>query len=160
MYFLQALISWTHIISATACILIGLLVLIKEKGSRQHLKLGIVYFYLMLINCATSLLLYNTTGKWFYAHTLAVVTIAVLLPGLLILKLRTFKYRLKVHITAFVLSYYLLIGGAINEAFLRIDAVKHSGTNSFAYAHFTAQIIFIGLLIFFLIKYHESKLER
>jgi hypothetical protein len=62
-----------------------------------------------------------------------------------------------------VISYYLLIGGAINEAFLHIPKLRPFIINNDPIVGITqmvAQILFIGLLIYFLKKYRKFGVNK
>ncbi|MDY3362993.1 hypothetical protein PG623_03165 [Riemerella anatipestifer] len=157
MEILKQALSWIHIISATLSLIFGTIVIISKKGNTKHLKIGICYFYAMLINNITALLIINSRGEWFFPHYLAIACLIVLIPGILSIKFKP-KFWLKIHIVSMVLSYYLLIGGAINETFLHIPKLqKYIYTNDpiVGITHFICQLFFIIVLIYFLIKYRN-----
>ena len=162
MEMLKEIISWTHIISATLSLIFGAIVLFGKKGDLKHRKLGIYYFYVMLVNNLTALVILNTMGKWFFPHWLAVACLIVIIPGIIAVKRKWTKHWLKIHIICFVTSYYLLIGGAINEAFLHIKNLRPLIINNdpiVGITHMIAQLIFIGLLIYYLRKYRKKQIE-
>lgn len=105
----------------------------------------------MVINCATSLFIYNSFGHWFFPHSLAVATLIFLIPGYLITLNKGFKHWLKIHIFCLIVSYYMLIGGAINEAFLRIEPLKvyPVGSPMNGMTQFVAILFFTILLVYF-----------
>jgi hypothetical protein len=99
----------------------------------------------------------NAFGKWFFPHYLAIACLIVIIPGIIAIR-RKHKHWLKVHIISMVISYYLLIGGAINEAFLHIPKLRPYLINNepiVGITHMIAQLIFIGVLIYFLRKYRK-----
>lgn len=99
------------------------------------------------------------SGTFFFAHWLAIVALAVVVPGYFITKLKRKKIWLSIHILCMVVSYYLLIGGAINEAFLHIGYLRQLQMQQspvYGMTHFLAMFFFIGLVIFYLIKYHPG----
>ena len=62
-----------------------------------------------------------------------------------------------------IISYYLLIGGAINEAFLHIQKLRPYIINKepiVGITHMVAQLIFIGFLIYFIRKYRKFVTEK
>ncbi|MBE7629026.1 DUF2306 domain-containing protein [Tenacibaculum piscium] len=155
----KEIISWTHIISATLSLIFGAVVLFGKKGDIKHRKIGLYYFYAMLINNLTALVILNAIGKWFFPHWLAVACLIVIIPGILAIKLKWTKHWLKIHIICLVISYYLLIGGAINEAFLHIESLRPHIINNdpiVRITHIISQFVFIGLLIYYLRKYKEN----
>lgn len=77
----------------------------------------------MLVTNVTALGIYRD-GVFFFPHWLAVVTLAVIAVGYWAVSARSIRRWLSVHITCMVVSYYMLVGGAINEVFLRIDVLQ------------------------------------
>ncbi len=77
----------------------------------------------MLVTNVTALGIYRT-GVFFFPHWLAVVTLAVIAVGYWAVSMRSIRRWLLVHITCMTVSYYMLVGGAVNEAFLRIDVLQ------------------------------------
>ena len=155
-------ISWTHTISASLSLIFGTIVLFGKKGDLKHRKLGLWYFYAMLVNNITALVIVNAFGKWFFPHYLAIACLIVIIPGIIAIK-RKHRYWLKVHIISMVISYYLLIGGAINEAFLHIPKLRPYIINNdpiVGITHMIAQFVFIGVLIYFLRKYRKFEIKQ
>ena len=77
----------------------------------------------MILNNITALFILNAFEKLFFPNYLAIACLIVIIPGIISIKLKH-KYWLKVHIICMVLSFYLLIGGAINETFLHIPNLR------------------------------------
>ena len=158
MEILKFIFSWSHIISASLSMLFGLILVTRTKGDKKHKKMGDYYFYAMLINNITALFIYNAYGKWFFPHWLAVITLALIIPGFLSIRMSKSSAAIKVHIISMVLSYYMLIGGAVNEAFIHIPSLTplmHEQSPAFGMTHFAVQIIFVAMLIYFLIRYRK-----
>lgn len=154
---LKVLISWTHTIAASLSLIFGTIVLFGIKGNAKHKIMGLWYFYAMLINNLTALAIVNAFGKWFFPHYLAIACLIVIIPGIIAIR-QKHKYWLKVHIISMVVSYYLLIGGAINEAFLHIPKLRPYIINRepiVGITHMIAELIFVGVLIYFLRKYRK-----
>ncbi len=152
MELLKTIISVAHILAASLSLILGTIVIFGKKGTSKHRKLGLYFFYAMLVNNITALFILNAFGKWFFPHYLAVACLVVILPGILAVKLKH-KYWLKVHIICLVLSYYLLIGGAINETFLHIPNLRPLLINNdpiVGMTHGITQLVFLGVLIYFL----------
>jgi uncharacterized membrane protein len=162
MEIINGLISWTHTIAASLSLIFGTIVLFGTKGNAKHRKLGLWYFYAMLINNLTALVIMNAFGKWFFPHYLAIACLIVIIPGIIAIR-RKHKHWLKVHIISMVISYYLLIGGAINETFLHIPKLRPYIINNepiVGITHVIAQLIFIGVLIYFLRKYRKFGINK
>lgn len=154
---INSFISSIHVVSAALSILFGGWILIKEKGSKRHKKVGLFYFIAMLLNNSTALMIYNAFGEWFFPHWLAVVALVVIIPGYYISKVKNKPYALKIHIVAMVVSYYLLIGGAINEAFLHIPYLSQfllvENPSPLDICHLIALVFFVLLILKYLVKY-------
>ena len=90
------------------------------------------------------------------------MTLTVLIPGYLFGKYKWGKHWLKIHIVSIVLSYYLLVGGAVNEAYLHISPLRPyiiEGSPVVGMTHGVVQLLFIVLLVYYLRKYRkESRL--
>ena len=159
----NALISWTHTLAAGLSLLFGTYVMFSRKGGLRHRRIGLWYFYAMVINNVTALVIVNAFGKWFFPHYLAIVCLVVLIPGLIAIRVRH-KHWLKTHIISMVISYYLLVGGAINEAFLHVPALRPYMINNdpvIGIAHMISQLVFVAVLVYFLRKYRNpSRLSR
>ena len=138
--------------------IIGGILLFRKKGDKRHVNLGNYYFWAMVFTNVSSLFIMKAFGKWFFPHYLALAALFFLIPGYLFGKYKWGKHWLKFHISGFVLSYYLLIGGAINESFLHIPNLRPLLINNdpiVRIAHSIAMLFFIGLLIYFLVKYRK-----
>lgn len=152
----------SHTITASISLILGAFILFDIKGSKRHKTIGLIYFYCMLITNITALFIYKTLGTWFFPHTLAVATLTVLILGYTIIRLKKIRYWLQCHIVCLVLSYYMLIGGAINEAFIRIPMLKsyfYSKSPIIGVIHTTTMLFFIILIIYYIIKYRKLKVR-
>lgn len=161
MEILKSINSLAHIISSSLALIIGAMVLFQTKGTPKHKRLGAFYFWLMVVANVTCLFIMKAFGKWFFPHWLGIAALVVLIPGYLFGKYQWGKHWLKFHIIGIVLSYYLLVGGAINEAFLHIPPLRPhiigGGGPVIGMVHMVAQLAFIVLLVFFLRKYRSWK---
>jgi hypothetical protein len=58
-----------------------------------------------------------------------------------------------VHLTSLLTSLYLLVGGGVNEAFLRVDALHRLAPTlnspAVGLTHLTVQIHFLTLIVYF-----------
>lgn len=160
MELVNSLISSIHVVSASLSILFGGWVLIKGKGTLRHKKIGLYYFIAMLVNNSTALMIYNAFGEWFFPHWLALAALAIIIPGYYISRLKNKSYALKIYIIAMVLSYYLLIGGAINEAFLHIPYLSQfflaENPSPLDVSHLIALVFFVLLILKYLMKYWSN----
>lgn len=159
LFSLLSIISTIHILSATASLYFGAVVLVNKKGDKKHRRIGRYYFIAMILCNLSSLCIYNAFEKWFFPHTLAVITLILLLLGYGVLFLKSFFYKYPIHFTCMTGTYYLLIGGGINEAFIHIPLLQPYFGNSslFKLAHFITILLFCVLLFVFWIKNFTQK---
>ena len=105
-------------------------------------------------------MIYNAFGEWFFPHWLALAALAIIIPGYYISRLKNKSCALKVHIIAMVLGYYLLIGGAINEAFLHIPYLSQfflaENPSPLDVSHLIALVFFVLLILKYLMKYWSN----
>lgn len=154
---MSAFISLLHTVTAAVALPLGAFVLFGKKGSFLHKKLERYYFISMLLANTSSLFIYKAFGEWFFPHSLAVLTLLFLFLGYGVLLRKHFRYRLSLHLTGMTVSYYLLIGGGINEAFLHLPMLKPYLTSGpvLGITHFIA-LLFFGILIFHFLQKHRS----
>jgi len=161
MEILKSINSIAHIVSSSLALIVGAMVLFQPKGTPKHKKTGVLYFWLMIVANVTCLFIVKAFGKWFFPHWLGITALAVIIPGYLFGKYHWGRHWIKVHISCMIVSYYLLIGGAINEAFLHIPALRHhildGGGPVLGMTHTAAMIGFIIVLISFLRKQPKAE---
>ena len=158
---IPTIISWSHTLTASASMLLGGYILFTRKGTPKHIKIGKLYLICMLITNVSSLFIYNAFGKWFFPHTLAVVTLGVIAIGYYFSKKRHYKHWLKIHLSCFIISYYMLVGGAINEAFLRIKPLRVYLIDNhpiLGISHFVALTLFLLFIFYYLFVKNLKKL--
>ena len=118
-----SLIGWLHTAVCVAAMAAGAVALCTRKGSARHRRWGRWYVGTMIAVQLTALLIY-TGGGFRIFHWLAVITLALVALGALAApRQRRLPWSLT-HISCMVWSYCLLIGGAVNEAFLRLSVLQ------------------------------------
>ena len=60
MELIKTILSWIHTISASFSLVFGIIVLLGVKGNIRHKKIGLWYFYAMLLNNITALFILNS----------------------------------------------------------------------------------------------------
>jgi uncharacterized membrane protein len=125
------LLGWFHTAACMIALVVGAIQLFSNKGTIAHARRGSVYFWSMVIANGTTLFLYSVDvvirpgqkpliGPYFgLFHWLAMFTLLLVVLG------RVSAHRQKAffaygHPVFMILSYWLLVGGGINEAFARI----------------------------------------
>ena len=154
---LVSAIGWIHFAASSFSMLIGAIILFRTKGTVSHRRQGRWYVYAMLVTNVTALMIYRTS-VFFFPHWLAIATLAVIAVGYWAVTAKSIRGWLPVHLTCMIVSYYMLAGGAVNEAFLHIAVLKlygfPSGTQHpvVGVVHSVVMLAFIILLMVFLLR--------
>jgi uncharacterized membrane protein len=134
-----SLLGWIHIFVCALALICGALQLAGRKGTPAHARRGNLYFLSMVIANITALFIFHgdlfvrhgkppvVVGQGFgMAHWLAVITLAVLLLGRLAASRQRVAFFAYAHPICMIVTYWFLVGGAINEAFVRFDWLKRA----------------------------------
>ncbi|MFV4649191.1 DUF2306 domain-containing protein, partial [Mycobacterium tuberculosis] len=117
-------LGWIHSLACLVALALGAYVFATRKGTRRHKELGRIYLIAMIVLNLTALGVYRL-GVFFFPHVLALITLGLIAVGWLTARSHrppvVWKY---VHLSCMILSYYMLIGGGVNEVYLRIDALR------------------------------------
>ena len=133
-------VGWLHTFACVLALYLGAVLLLSVQGTPRHRRLGRYYFVSMLVVNLSALLIYRM-NVFFFPHWLAIITLLVLAVGYWVIIQKPFKRWLGIHIFCVITSYYMLIGGAINEAFLRLDYVIAIAERTDGLAYNTAHTI-------------------
>jgi uncharacterized membrane protein len=117
-----SLVGWVHTFVSLVAMLALVPVMLARKGGRRHRTFGRVYALAYVALCVTSLGIYSQQRFWF-PHWLTIAGLVVLAMGYLAARLKPRGWRY-IHLTGMLLSAYNLFGGAVNEAFLRVSALR------------------------------------
>jgi uncharacterized membrane protein len=127
-------IGWLHSAACVIAFFAGAHNLVAEKGTARHRAIGLAYFWSMIALNLSSLVIFRfdiASFRPFMAgphvfglfHWFAVITLVFVLVGRFAAARQDRAAWAYTHPVAMILSYYMLIGGAINEAFARIDVL-------------------------------------
>ncbi len=153
-----SLLGWAHAMACLCALAAGAMVLVGAKGTSRHRSFGRLYLLSMLATNITALGIYRR-GVFYFPHWFAVAALIAIAIGFVCVRLRRpAAYWRNVHLTCMVASYYMLIGGGVNEAFLRVGVlhamapdVLHSPLVGMT--HFAVQAIFAILIAYFNVRY-------
>jgi uncharacterized membrane protein len=134
-----SIIGWFHTLACTAAIVIGALVIFRRKGTPAHRLLGRRYVYVMLAANASAFGVYHFDIRRFVPfdagmnrfglfHWEAVFALFLLLLGwyaALHQRRATWAY---LHPVSMLTTYYMLIGGLVNEIFVRVPFIRAIAT--------------------------------
>lgn len=130
-----SLIGWVHTLTCTAAIFFGAWNIFATKGTALHRGSGFTYIVSMLIGNAAALAVFHGDialnrppqagpGIFGLFHWFAVLALVFTLLGWLTGRNHRLAINAYAHPLFMVLSYYLLIGGVINELFGRLDVLR------------------------------------
>jgi uncharacterized membrane protein len=143
-------IGWLHLMASLIALLVGAITLVRPKGTFAHRLRGWIYVTALVVTSITALGIYRL-GIFFFAHWFAVaaligVTVAVVAAHFKIPK----RMWVHLHLTCMLASYYILIGGGVNEVFMRVNFLRRIAPRLDApvvgLTHFAVMIIFLMLI--------------
>jgi uncharacterized membrane protein len=168
-----SLIGWLHSITCTVALLAGGWNFLRPKGTATHRLVGRIYFYVMLFANLSVFAIYHFDivfskpvkfgpGHFGIFHWEAVATLIALLIGVFAASRQRRAFWAYAHPIAMLFTYYMLIGGLINELFVRVAVLRNfalahgrfnvAGSPIVGMAQFAAMLVFLVLLIYFPVK--------
>jgi len=143
-------LGWVHLVASLAALAVGTLVLVRPKGTPVHKRRGRVYGLTLLVTNVTALGIYRR-GIFFFPHWLAIAALIVTTVGVLAAHFRIpRKAWLHLHLTCLLTSLYILVGGGVNEVFLRVDVLRRLATTlnspAVGLTHLAVIIVFLALI--------------
>lgn len=153
-----SLLGWLHTSLSVGALVAGAIVLLDRKGTSRHRSIGKIYVLLLSLVSVTALGIYRQGPFWF-PHWFAVAALVTVAVGFLCAHFkRPDRIWLPGHLTSMVVSYWLLIGGGVNEAFLRVAVLRALAPSVqtspvVGMTHLAAMVIFALLAIYFNIRY-------
>jgi len=144
-------LGWIHSLACLLALALGAFLLATRKGTQRHRRLGQAYLISQGVLNLTALGIYQL-HVFFFPHWLAMITLGLIAVGWLAARFHQPPVVWKhVHLSCMILSYYMLIGGGVNEVYLRIDAlralVNHDGLRIISQTHSVVMLIFLILLV-------------
>jgi len=150
----MSVLGWFH--TAACVVAIGTMigVIVTPKGTRLHRKVGQVFTLSILFAAVTSLGIYSR-HTWTAAHWFAILAIVCAGGGWLVARFkrprRGWRY---LHLTLMLVAAYDLIGGGVNEVYLRVKPLRHFWRDGFqviGMTHGVVMLVFLVLIVVFLI---------
>jgi len=146
-------LGWVHLVASLIALATGFLVLLRPKGTPVHKRRGRVYALTLVATSITALGIYRR-GVFFFPHRLAIAALIVVTVGVLAAHFKVPRRAwLHVHLTCLLTSLYLLVGGGVNEVFLRVDILRQlaPSLNSpiVGLTHLAVQVLFLTLIVYF-----------
>jgi uncharacterized membrane protein len=146
--------GWVHLVASLVAIAVAAVVLVHPKGTAVHKARGWVYAAAISVTSLTALAIYRL-GVFFFAHWFAVAALIITAAGVAAAHYKIPRTGwVHVHLTCMVASFYILIGGAVNEVFLRVTFLRRLIPDSHFPAaigatHYAVMLLFALLIIYF-----------
>jgi uncharacterized membrane protein len=146
-------LGWVHLVVSLAALAVGMLVVLRPKGTGVHKRRGRVYALTLVVTSVTALGIYRR-GIFFFPHWLAIAAIIVTTAGVLAAHFKIpRKAWLHLHLTCLLTSLYILVGGGVNEVFLRVDILRPLAATlnspAVGLTHLGVIIVFLSLIGYF-----------
>lgn len=144
-------LGWVHAIACLIALAAGALAFGTRKGQARHVLAGRVYLASMLVLNLSALGIYRL-GVFFFPHMLAIATLVLVAVGWAAARAHWPRPLWRnLHLSAMIGSYYMLIGGGVNEAFLRVEALRRmanqQGAGLIDMTHNVVMLIFLVILL-------------
>lgn len=132
-----SLMGWLHSLACIVALVAGTWVMVARKGTINHRRWGWWYAGAMVTQAVTIMAVYSRDLRWgkppvMAPHTFGVfhwMAVASLLAVVLAIFAATRQRRstgwAHVHAQTMLFSYYLLVGGLINELLVRLLPLRH-----------------------------------
>jgi uncharacterized membrane protein len=156
-----SVLGWLHTVACFVALTLGATNILQRKGTLLHRRVGRWYVWALVFLSISSLGIYRS-HRFFFPHYLAIATIILATCAYAFAHYRRPKrFWLKGHIISTVLTYYLLIGGGVNEVYLRVNLLRRmSGgfpSRMIGVTHFAVMVLTALVLLWFLIRYRGRR---
>lgn len=157
-----SLLGWVHTVGSLCALATGAIVLVGLKGTSRHRSLGRLYLISILATSFTAFCIYRR-GVFYFPHWFGVAALAAIAIGLVCVRLRRPKaFWMNGHLTCMVASYYMLIGGGVNEVFLRVNILRAMAPNVLnsslvGMTHIAVMAAFVILIAYFNVHYWRHR---
>jgi len=146
-------LGWVHLIASLGAIAAAVIILVRLKGTSVHKRRGRIYVALILVTSVTALGIYRL-GVFFFPHWFAVASLATTAISFAAVRFKIPATGwVRVHLTFMLASVYILIGGGVNEVFLRVNFLRRliPNLNSpvVGVTHLAVIISFVVLIAYF-----------
>lgn len=150
----MSVLGWFHSAACAVALAAMVWVVVTPKGTRSHRKVGQAFTLSILFAAVTSLGIYSR-HQWTGAHWFAILAIVSAGGGWLVAHYkrprRGWRY---LHLTLMLVAAYDLVGGGVNEVYLRVKPLRHFWRDNFqviGMTHGLVMMTFLALIVVFLI---------
>jgi len=134
-----SLIGWVHMLAYVVAMIVGAMQLVARKRTASHRLRGETYFAAMVVANITAMVIFRVQDLFFRIgqppvfhkgfgafHWLAAVTLLIVLLGRVSALRQRHAFFAYAHPICMILSYWILIGGALQELFVRVDLARQA----------------------------------
>jgi uncharacterized membrane protein len=133
------IVGWLHSLACTIGLIAGALMLMRTKGTAAHRKTGWIYVIAMLVATITTFAIYHfdirfaplRVGPNIFGifHWESVATLGFLLLAVFAAPRQARAPWAYLHPASMLATYYMLVGGLINELFVRLTPLRNFATS-------------------------------
>ena len=117
-------LGWVHLVASMAALVVASVILLCAKGTPSHMRHGRIYLAVILVTSTTALCIYRL-GVFFFPHWFAIASLLTTILGFAAAHLKVPRIGwVHVHLTCMLTSVYILVGGGVNEVFLRVNVLR------------------------------------
>lgn len=144
-------IGLIHLVRSIIALVTGTMVLVMNKGTSRHKKIGYVYSFSMVLVLITAFMIYRLFGRFGVLHIAAIVSTLTLLAGMVpALFMRNNPAWVRLHIGFMYWSVMGLYAAFIAESMVRIPSTPFFGMIGVA----TGAVMLVGGI--FYVYYKKS----
>ena len=141
-------IGSAHLLFSILALLMGTIVLVKDKGTLSHKRAGYLYTFSMLGLIITAFMIYRLFGKFGIFHWLSILSLVTLLGGIVPMLLKKPKHYISLHLSFMYWSVIGLYAAACAETLVRIpQVVIESGLPNSIFYNSVGVAVFITMCI-------------
>jgi uncharacterized membrane protein len=143
--------GYLHTLLTLIAFAAGVAIFFTRKGGRLHRRLGQVFSITLFVGSAASLFIHKL-GPFSFAHAFAVAGMAAIAIGWAAARFHQPRGLWKnIHLSAMIFAMYDILGGGVNEVFLRVGWLREHGDPMWIGL---AQMSFMALFVLALLVYN------
>jgi uncharacterized membrane protein len=113
-----------HALLGVVALILGLAVVLRQKGTRIHRRIGQGYVLSMLLLNGTALMIYDLYGRFGPFHVASVISLATIGAGIVPVYLRRPRIAwMQLHATFMCWSYVGLLAAFVSEVAVRVPGI-------------------------------------
>jgi uncharacterized membrane protein len=149
-------LGWVHLVASLAALVVSPVILMCAKGTPIHKRRGRIYVAVILVTSTTALGIYRL-GVFFFPHWFGIASLLTTSLGFAAAHFKVPRIGwVHVHLTCMLASVYILVGGGVNEVFLRVNVLRRlvPSLNSpiVGMTHLAVMVSFAMLIVYFNVR--------